>query len=326
MTGWFLEQLEIEGFRGINNEGAALVLKFKTDKVNSVSAPNAVGKSSIFDALTYALTGSIPKLDDLPAAENGRSYYLNRFHQAGVGTIKLTLSPDDGGKRVTVTVTRAADGTRTTTGSPGVNADDILAALNREFVLLDANTFHSFIARTSLDRGRNFAGLLGLSGYSALRQGLQSLANTRAFNNHFGTNVHKAARLTAERRVQQLSAAASADYRALVKEELGPETPRADAQNRAHRSLAQIALLSAHCVNRAFQNIDIDECTAAIRAKEAGPDRQRLIELIREQELWAKAVRAEPAAEDILRLQALAAERDAGWPSPRATCYASFIG
>ena len=28
---WFLEQIEIEGFRGINNEGSPLVLKFKVD-------------------------------------------------------------------------------------------------------------------------------------------------------------------------------------------------------------------------------------------------------------------------------------------------------
>src|ERR1051326_4797156 len=42
---WFLEGIEIEGFRGINNEGAPLTLQFKRDCVNSVSAPNAVGKS-----------------------------------------------------------------------------------------------------------------------------------------------------------------------------------------------------------------------------------------------------------------------------------------
>jgi DNA repair exonuclease SbcCD ATPase subunit len=67
MTGWLLQEIEIEGFRGINNENAPLVLKFKTDKINSISAPNGVGKSSIFDALTYALTGRVPKLEDLPA-------------------------------------------------------------------------------------------------------------------------------------------------------------------------------------------------------------------------------------------------------------------
>lgn len=74
--GWFLEQLEIEGFRGVNNQGAPLVLKFKPDAVSSISAPNGVGKSSIFDALTFALRKSIPKLENLAAAEKGTNIIL----------------------------------------------------------------------------------------------------------------------------------------------------------------------------------------------------------------------------------------------------------
>ena len=42
---WFLKQVEIEGLRGINNEGSPLSLTFKSDCVNSVSAPNGVGKA-----------------------------------------------------------------------------------------------------------------------------------------------------------------------------------------------------------------------------------------------------------------------------------------
>jgi hypothetical protein len=72
-AGWFLEQVQIEGVRGINNEGAPLSLKFKPDCVNSLSAPNGVGKSSIFDALAFALTGGIPKLDRLLQTERGQA-------------------------------------------------------------------------------------------------------------------------------------------------------------------------------------------------------------------------------------------------------------
>ena len=39
MSGWLLDSVEIEGFRGINNEGDPLVLQFAHDAVNSVSAP-----------------------------------------------------------------------------------------------------------------------------------------------------------------------------------------------------------------------------------------------------------------------------------------------
>jgi DNA repair exonuclease SbcCD ATPase subunit len=69
---WFLEQISIEGFRGINNAGAPLELKFDPDKVNSVFAPNGVGKSSIFEAVSYVLTGGIPKLDALSSLRGAK--------------------------------------------------------------------------------------------------------------------------------------------------------------------------------------------------------------------------------------------------------------
>ena len=50
MSRYFLKQAAIEGFRGINNDGDPLVLRFRADCVNSVHAPNGVGKSSIFEA------------------------------------------------------------------------------------------------------------------------------------------------------------------------------------------------------------------------------------------------------------------------------------
>jgi DNA repair exonuclease SbcCD ATPase subunit len=189
MTGWLLKELSIEGFRGINNEGDPLVLKFKPDRINSVFAQNGVGKSSIFDALTYALTGRIARLTELPAAEAGESYYQNRFHPTGVGTIGITITPEAGGADVTITVVRQSNGNRTTVCSDGRDSDALLSELNREFVLLDARTFQRFIDNKPLDRGRSFAGLLGLGSFSTLRQSLKSIANTRAFNGYAGTSA-----------------------------------------------------------------------------------------------------------------------------------------
>ena len=186
---WFLDGLEIEGFRGINNEGAPLTLKFKPDSVHSISATNGVGKSSIYDAMCFALRGEIPKLERLLQAERPQDYYLNRFHSGSVGTIKLTLRPDNGAGNVAITITRNNRGVRTVTGPSGFNAEGLLAELNREFVLIDGDTFRSFIDEKALDRGRAFSGLLGLSRYSDLRQSLQGLSNTRAFNTHFGTEA-----------------------------------------------------------------------------------------------------------------------------------------
>ena len=78
MTAWLLRSITIEGLRGINNEGDPLVLEFDPDAINSVFAPNAVGKTSVFDALLFAIRGCIKKLDTLPASEKGKDYYRNR--------------------------------------------------------------------------------------------------------------------------------------------------------------------------------------------------------------------------------------------------------
>ena len=74
MTRYFLESVTIEGFRGINNDGDPLVLRFRPDAVNSIHAPNGVGKSSIFEALHFAVHGTVPRLENLQGAEQGPSY------------------------------------------------------------------------------------------------------------------------------------------------------------------------------------------------------------------------------------------------------------
>jgi len=310
MTGWLLEGIEIEGFRGINNEGAPLLIKFKTDKVNSISAPNGVGKSSIFDALTYALTGKLAKLDRLPAAETASSYYLNRFHTGNLGTIRLMLIPSNGDSARTVTVTRTATGTRQAVCSDGADAEEFLAELNREFVLLDAETFQGFIARSPLDRGRGFAGLLGLAPYSALRQALQALSHTRAFNNHFAELMHRTSREAAARRVEQFAKAVNKDYLELVKTPISEVPTRADAQKKAHHSLAQIGMLSSLCAGKAFLDIDLDACDAAIGEKEGGAERQKIAELNSAQDRWAELLDSVPDETEAEALKELARKRD----------------
>jgi hypothetical protein len=117
-------------------------------------------KSSIFDAVSFAIRGAIPKLDGLPASERSEGYYVNRFHSAGEGKVVLTLVPDSGGSTIAISVQRKADGSRTVTAPSGVDGDVILGQLDREFVLLDHKTFQSFIDEKDLDRGRSFAGSL----------------------------------------------------------------------------------------------------------------------------------------------------------------------
>jgi len=310
MTGWLLESLEIEGFRGINNEGDPLRLGFSCDAVNSVFAPNAVGKSSIFDALAFAIRGSIRKLDTLPASERGSEYYVNRFHTKAIGTIKITVVPDGGGTSVCVTVTRTMDGKRSVSGPPGVDAEALLASLDRDFVLLDHKTFQTFIDDKAIDRGRAFSGLLGLSRYSSLRQELQGLANTRAFNGHFETAVLTQRATAAQHLINQHTSAVHADFAALTQTSITEYQGTAAVLAKAHEALNQIPVLTPHCAGKSFAEIVIDDCLKAVSATEVGTDKDRLAALIRAQGRCEALTSAGPTDADFAILTDLAIRRD----------------
>lgn len=310
MSGWFLEGLEIEGVRGINNEGDPLVLSFAHDAVNSVSAPNGVGKSSIFDALTYALRKKIPKLDELPASEGGGSYYLNRFHAKKTGTIRLTVRPDGGGAPVALTITRNAAGVRKVTAPANVDGERLLDSLNRDFVLLDHKTLQSFIDDKALERGRAFAGLLGLASYSTLRQELQGLANTRAFNNHFEVKVLTQQETSLKAAIAKQQAEAVATFQLLMQTSLHEQKNHAAAVAKAHDALHQIAVLTPHCAGKDFADIALDDCVESIKKAEGGDGPARLAALRRQETTYTSQISLGPTDEDHQQLLALAQQRD----------------
>src|SRR6266404_6366424 len=102
MNRYFLTRLTVEGFRGINNDGDPLQMNLKSDAVNSVFGENGRGKSSLFEAIGYALTGNIPKLDGLPNDERSEDYYSNRFHSTQTATITLGIAADSGGDAIEI--------------------------------------------------------------------------------------------------------------------------------------------------------------------------------------------------------------------------------
>jgi len=309
VTGWLLEGVSIEGFRGVNNEGQPLELKFNPAKVSSVSAVNGVGKTSVYDAVRYAITGKLPWLDDLPAAERDRDYYQNRFHSTGQSTIKLRLVAEPGGEKCEITVGRNALGLRSVNATAPWDAKTILSALNREFVFLDGPTFQKFIAAPPLVRGRTFSGLLGLSAYSDLRQALAGLVNTRAFNNHFGTTAHAQTRTREERTAGELSAAIAKDYETLVGVAIS-ELDAEAAKVKCQEALVQIAPLKSVCEGKTFGAIDIDACIEAIKDAEGGPKRERLGACIRERSDLGKVNHEAPTPERAARMVTRAAERE----------------
>ena len=99
MARYFLTSLAIEGFRGVNNENEPLDITFEPNSVNSVFAVNGIGKSSIFEALCYAIHGTIPKLESLHPQERPQDYYCNRFHSKNAASIVVEFQPDYSDRR-----------------------------------------------------------------------------------------------------------------------------------------------------------------------------------------------------------------------------------
>jgi hypothetical protein len=186
MARYYLAQISIEGFRGINNDGDPLVIKFKPTAVNSVHAHNGVGKTSIFEAIHFAIFGTVPRLTRLQGAEHPEQYVVNRFHPGRKAEVILWFEADDGSATVEITVTRAQAGGRLVSSNSGhADPEGFLRSLREDFVLVDYAKFADFVDSSALDRGRSFASLVGLSRYSQLRRAVEGACETRTLNTDF---------------------------------------------------------------------------------------------------------------------------------------------
>ncbi|PPQ45058.1 AAA family ATPase [Rhodopseudomonas palustris] len=277
MTRYFLASAAIEGFRGINNDGDPLVLKFKHDAVNSVHAPNGVGKSSIFEALHFALHGTVPRLEELQDAEQGGSYIVNKFHPAQQATVALVFKSDDGTPDVSITVTRTAAGGRVVTSPSGhASPDSFLTDLCEDFVLVDYPRFASFVDCSALERGRSFASLVGMSRYSQLRQALDGAKNTRNINGDLGLSTLDT-EVTAENRalgaVEQRILAAHQEVTGAAGGQMA-DTAALKAQVTA--ALAGIALFAPLLANASVMDLDFDAAEKIVDQEEGGAARKTL--------------------------------------------------
>jgi len=283
MARYFLTRLTIEGFRGINNEDTPLDIRFKSDSVNSVFAVNGIGKSSIFEALYYAIFGTIPKLDALQKQEQPQNYYCNRFHSQNTSVIDLEFLPDDGGNVVIICVQRDGAGNRTVT-SPSGHADPegFLSTLKEAFSLLDYRTFARFIEESPLERGRTFSALLGLSEYSDRRQALQAVSDTRSLNSDLDIKVLRANIKSA----QQAAAQAIANLRSSYEKVTGK--PVEDIEkldifaDEIAKALAGVELLKSNIEGKSLHEIDFDEIKTAIMTAEGGEKRRNLEQVIQD--------------------------------------------
>jgi len=280
---YFLKELRIEGFRGINNEGDPLKLRFNTQAVNSIFAGNAFGKSSVFEALHFAISGTVPKLGRLDSSERGDDYYVNCFHTRGVGTIGITLQPSDGSNDIDVQVSRTSAGVTTRTASiAGVDPTALLESLRGEAVFLDYTTFVQFIEESPLKRGRSFSSLIGLAELSEVRQVLEVLSYTRTLKSDLEIEV-----LDAELASLRLQFGQNEDALRLAAEGLlgeGYDSRQASdlISEEACLALCQSPPLLPFATGNALGEIEFETVRAAIRDLEQGDKREQLALLLRE--------------------------------------------
>lgn len=282
MPRYFLLGVKVEGFRGINNEGDPLAVKFKKEKMNSIYAVNGVGKSSLFDAIYYAITGKLPKLDGLHYIERAEDYYVNRFHTQSQGTIELLLESDEATPQThTVIVERESDGTRRV-NSPSAHPDPeaLLASLNSSFALLDYHTFNTFISNSPLERGRSFSTLLGLDIYSDFRQALKTVADTRALNTDLNLPALQM-RATGENDNASIALLKSAAaYKSIFSKDMGEAEKIDGFSKEVLESLQQVELIKEDVGGVALlSEVDFDAVLKTIREAEGGKDKDRFVEL-----------------------------------------------
>lgn len=312
MPRYFLTKLSVEGFRGIKNEGDPLILRFKSDSVNSIYAQNGVGKTSLFEAISYAIFDRLPKLDGLQRSERPEIYYVNRFHTGGVGSIALEFTPDDGSAPVEIVVQRTAAGQRTVT-SPTRYADPaaFLAALAEDFTVIDYAKFARFIDDSPLDRGRTFSSLIGLARFAHLRQRFDQASNTRSFNGDFQMEALKAKLDSAEKRLRENRAAALSAYEAVTGTAIQDLSVEAQRIAEVTAALAAVPTLTPVFAGKDILTVDIDAARSAIIEAEGGPAKLEYQTVLRTIETLSHSAPTPEASASIETLLDLARRRDA---------------
>ncbi|TXL76439.1 hypothetical protein FHP25_12395 [Vineibacter terrae] len=312
MPRYYLTKLSVEGFRGIKNEGDPLTLRFKPDAVNSIYAQNGIGKTSLFEAISYAIFGKLPKLDGLQRSERPETYYVNRFHTGGVGSITLEFKPDDGTAAVEIVVQRTAAGQRTVTSPTGhADPEAFLASLAEDFTVVDYTKFARFIDDTPLDRGRTFSSLIGLARFAHLHQRFDQASNTRAFNTDFQMAALKAKLDAAERLVRDCRAAALSAFEAVTGTAIQDLSAEEQRIAEVTAALAAVPTLARAFAGKNILTVDMDAARAAIVAAEGGPAKAEYQKVLRNIEALAQSAPASEVAADIAMLLDLARRHDA---------------
>jgi DNA repair exonuclease SbcCD ATPase subunit len=239
---------------------------------------NGFGKSSIYEALSYAIRGSVQKLDELQAAEHPDDYYSNKFHGTGKSTIALEFESDDSSPQIVrILVERTSAGKRVVT-SPTAQPDPegFLKALDQPFTLLDYRTFSQFIEDSPLTRGRSFAALLGMNEYAQLVQALHYVANAKVVNSDLEITSSESKIAGLEKGAESSLSRVAKSYQSLTGKPLADSSDLASKAIEIVKALEGVPLLETHFKGAVLSEINLDEVTATLRAAEHGDERSEL--------------------------------------------------
>ncbi len=311
MTRYYLAQISIEGFRGINNDGDPLVIKFKPNAVNSIHAHNGVGKTSIFEAIHFAIFGTVPRLTRLQGAEHPEAYVVNRFHPTGEAVVSLWFEADDGAGTVEITVKRNGAGARTvSSGSAHPDPEGFLRGLREDFVLVDYTKFAEFVDASALERGRSFASLVGLSNYSELRQALEGAGDTRSFNTDFNLRALQTEVIAREREAAEAATRALTAYNEITGQ---AATDLSDVESlcaTVTAALQGLEILKPVVGGDDVRKVDVSAAEKLIEKEEGGPLRVRHAEVLKSKSDLSALGGTDAESTERTTILRLASERD----------------
>lgn len=297
-------------------------LEFSSDRPNSIHGLNGRGKSSVFEAISFALLGKVPRLAGLQVHDGQQGYLNNLFHPSNQGVIDLVLEDSASGDTLEIRVLSDESGGRAvSTSQPGVDASQVIEELAHEFVLLDHLDVQRFVDAGPTDRARELSRLLGLKPYSDTAKRLAAVSN--------GTAVSSDTDLSAKKTVLKSAQAALSESSSQVIDQLGvigisshpSHDDRAALDAWAVARLASHPVIAAQCSGRALSEINFDELAELASGATPSPVSAALVQAQRrKQQILSDQVSLSACtsdAEDLARLSSEAAGALAAVDNPQ---------
>ncbi len=256
------------GLRGFTAFRDRVVLDFRDRTLFAITGPTGAGKSSLLDAMTWALYGQVPRVGNatkqlvthgakrmdvqLEFAARGEVYRVARSTAGQLGS-RLEVRDADGSWRL------LAD---RATGPEGVNAQ-VVGILGLDYgtftktIVLPQGEFQSFMRGDAQERRRILNGLLGLDAYIEAGKAARSRAG-----------VAKAAREMLAAQIERLTLASPEALAALEAQRVELERRAADAEAQRTRLAALQQLAEASTNAERERTRAAEQATEAARALE----------------------------------------------------------